>query len=39
MQLIGGNMFKLFTDENLLGVLVLGAGFGVGKHTYTYIHP
>ena len=31
MQLVGGNMFKLFTDENFLGVIVLGAGFGVGK--------
>jgi len=39
MQLVGGNMFKLFTEENFLGVIVLGAGFGVGKHTYIYIHP
>ncbi len=31
MQLVGGNMFKLFTEENFLGVIVLGAGFGVGK--------
>lgn len=29
MQLIGGNMFKLFTEGNFLGVIVLGAGFGV----------
>ena len=34
MQIIGGNMFKLFTEGNFLGVIVLGAGFGVGKNTY-----
>lgn len=39
MQLIGGNMFSMFTEGNFLGVIVLGAGFGVGEHTYLYIHP
>ena len=37
MQIIGGNMFKLFTEGNFLGIIVLGAGFGVGEHT-TCIH-
>ncbi|KAL3776781.1 hypothetical protein ACHAWO_008426 [Cyclotella atomus] len=30
MQLIGSNMFGLFTDSNFLGVIILAAGFGVG---------
>lgn len=29
MQMIGVNMFGLFVDENFLGVIILGAGFGV----------
>jgi len=29
MQLIGPNMFGLFVDNNFLGVIVLGAAFGV----------
>ena len=39
MQIIGGNMFSMFTEGNFLGIIVLGAGFGVGEHTYIYIHP
>ena len=31
MQLIGGNMFSMFTEGNFLGIIVLGAGFGVGE--------
>ena len=36
MQIIGGNMFSMFTEGNFLGIIVLGAGFGVGEHTYLY---